>query len=427
MNIARTIMQPHLVFVPLIIVGFLCWLLPARLIGIYSKSDLNFYTFSVSLIWYALIVASCLLARRAAKNLRWIKTRNYEYSISAYYILTFISVVGTISTFLSLGSLGLIMAAVRDQQVNELKEALYSGYSAGILTLRYTCALSGTYALYRIILLKRIGPIDIVNLICVLLCAFLSARILLIQTVFFFIFIFLNQLNGKSKKLKVGKIKGIALVVIIMSVIVTFTYLRSAGTYKEELGYTNPIAVTGVELARYAGMPIQVTLGVSELVSQTDVIDRRETRMIYVAPTFFHPSDIEGDNSGGVGDQWYLGYIDLPPTLTTNSAYAAMLGYLGYWSFLIMPIVAFLYSFLYYSFRSLESVEARLIQAMILYAFFELWRLYFFSSGSFVFTTTLMLGVLMWQMLIGTISLGSSRRRAFGGPGLKRSFVKQVR
>lgn len=405
MKFARTIMQPHLVFLPLIILGFLCWLLPNRIIGIFSKSDLTFYTISVTVIWYSLIVFSCLLAKKASKTLVWQKNSNQNYSIYVYYLLTIVSVIGTVATFVSLGSLGLIMAAIRDQQVNQLKEALYSGYSAGVLTLRYTCALAGTYALYRLILLRRFGLLDLLNLLCVLMCAFLSARILLIQTGFFFVFVFLNQFDGRNVQIKIGKFKGIILGLMMVSVIVTFTYLRSAGTYKQELGYTNPVAVTGVELARYAGMPIQVTLGVSNLIAETDVIERMNIRLVYIAPTFFHPADIEGDNSGGVGQQWYLGYIDLPPTLTTNSAYAAMLGYLGYWSFFIMPLVCFVYSFIFFVLNSLKSLEARLTQAMILYAFFELWRLYFFSSGSFVFTTTLMLGVLLWQVLTGTISL----------------------
>lgn len=413
----RAILQPHLVFLPLVLVGFCCWLLPAWIIGIYRKSELSIVSLLVAGSWYLLIVAACLLARRAAAPLVWVDRAKRAYSPIFYYTLSGIALVGTMVMLGTLGSFAQILEAVREQQVNDLKMSLYSSYSAGVLTLRYAAALAGVYALYRLVILRKLSLLDTGNILLVLVCAFISARIMLIQTAFFFLFVFVNQPATTARRsFKLGRIQGAALVGAAFVAIVGFTYLRSANTYKYELGITNPVAVTGVELSRYAGMPIQVTVGVGEIIATTDVVERTRVRPVYLAPTFFQPDDIEGDNSGGVGKQWYLGLIDLPPTLTTNSAMAALVGYLGYWSFLAMPLVCFLHAFIFFAFRALNTFEARLYQGVTLYAFFEIWRLYFFSAGTFIFMNLLMLGFFAVQVGSGRLALG---RRAPQRPALR--------
>lgn len=410
----QTILQPHLVYLPLVVIGLFCWLLPPRIIGISHKSELSLVALIVVVAWYFLIVVACLLARRVTASLVWVDRGRKAYSPLFYYVLSAMAVLGTLGTLGTLGSLGEVLQAIREQQVNDLKELLYSDYSAGLLTLRYAAVLAGVYALYRLLVLRKLSLLDMGNLLLMLVCAFISARIMLIQTMFCFLFVFVNQPSAVRRPLRLSRVKGTMLAGAAFAAIVVFTYLRSANTYKYELGVTNPIAVTAVELGRYAGMPIQVTIGVGEIIATTEVVERTPIRPLYLAPTFLHSDDIESDNSGGVGKQWYLGLIDLPPTLTTNSALAALVGYLGFWAFLAMPLVCFFHALLFFAFRSLNTFEARLYQAVTLYAFFEIWRLYFFSAGSFIFLNLLMLGFFVAQVLSGRLAIGRRppRRRA---------------
>lgn len=412
----KSIMKPHLIFVPFVVLGIICWLLPASIIGVSRKSELGVVSISLFVVWYFFIVLACLAARKVAGGLVWINRSDSGYSNTFYLILTVLSAIGTVATFQTLGSLDSIIASIRSQQVNSLKEALYSDYSAGFLTFRYTAALSAAIALYRMLILRRFSPIDYLNVLFVLMCAFISARIILVQSAFFFIFMIVNQYGLRQRRIRIGRVMGVFLIMLTFSVVVGFTYLRSAGTYKEELGIENPLLVTGVELSRYAAMPIQVTIGVGEIVAKSDAVERRSVRLIYLAPTFLHPEDMKSDNSGGVGEQWYLSRIDLPPTLTTNSAYAALIGYLSYWAFLFMPVICFSFAFIFFIFSGLGSLEARLLQGLVLYGFFEIWRLYLFSAGSFVYMFLLLVGFFVVQLSTGRIALKAKsvrRERSF--------------
>lgn len=405
----KTILQPHLVFMPFVVFGFLCWLLPSEIIGVYRKSELSFASFALFVLWYSGIVFACLFARKVGRSVVWTTRAPHPYSPTFYYFLLAIATGGTIAAMIALGSFAEVMAAVREQQVNRLKEMLYSQYSAGFLTFRYAAALAGAYALYRIFVLRRRFALDYLAIALVLFCAFISARIMLIQTAFFFGFMFVNQVGNRRRILKLGRGRAAMLAIGSFVAIVSFTYVRSASTYKEELGITNPVAVTAVELSRYAGMPIQVTLGVGEIIAESNMVESRPVRPVYLAPTFFHPDDIEADNSGGVGQQWYLGRVDIPATLTTNSAFASLVGYLGIWAFVAMPIVCFFFALPFFALARLHTLESRLYQAVILYAFFELWRVYFFSSGSFIFLNVLLVGFFVSQFLTGRLSIGLRR------------------
>lgn len=410
---ARLILKPEWVYLPFVVLGLCCWLLPAPLLGLYRKSELSLLNILVVGIWYTGIIIACLFARKLSASLVIRENLRSSYNPVFYLIVTALSAIGTAAVISRLGSFDQVVNLISDSQVNALKEKLYSDYGAGIITLRYACVIGSTIALYRILILKRLGAADIVNLLCLLICAFVSARLLIFQAALIFLYVILNTLPRSRLRWRVGRGTTIIIAVLAAAVLVAFTYVRSAGTYRAELGITNPVAVTGVELSRYAAMPIQVSLGVANLITNSEIVENRPVRPIYLAPTFFQPDDIESDNSGGIREQWYLGRIDLPVTLSTNSALAACVGYLGLWAFLLVPLICAFYAFVFHALNTAKSLELKIFQGIVLYAFFELWRLYFFSSGAFIYLNLVMLSYCCAMIAAGRMTISLRRARKF--------------
>ncbi len=273
-----------------------------------------------------------------------------------------------------------LLELIRTQQFNQLKDALYENYNH-LYSLRYAASLVGGYALYRLIFQGKFGWLDALNLGLLLAAAALSARLLIAQAVLFAggLAVRFDQLRFVSTRVIMLAVLGLSLLVIC------FTWVRTAGSYREYFGVENPLAVTFLEVQRYLGAPVQASVGVARIA--IDHPGRGSTRNVikYVTPTFLHPADMRpNDNSGGVGEQWYLRKVDVEETLTTNSAFVEMYGDLGYWAFPIMAWIAFLMSVVGSYFFRAENLLC-LIGCVVLYGFFELWRTYYFAAGSFTF------------------------------------------
>ncbi len=139
------------------------------------------------------------------------------------------------------------------------------------------------------------------------------------------------------------------------------------------------LSVTFLEVQRYLGAPVQASVGVARLAINHPPRGATRNLIKYVTPTFMHPEDLRpNDNSGGVGDQWYLRKIDVEDTLTTNSAFVEMYGDLGFWSFPIMGWIAFVMALAGSYFYRAENLMC-MIGCVVMYGFFELWRTYYFA------------------------------------------------
>lgn len=402
------VFTPQFVFLPVVLLGLINWLfMPAQYLDIGEKSDINFISTFIAVTWYGLLIASVLAAKLMAKPICIMSTTPYEYSLMFYYLATGLTLLGVLSVLGQIGSPADVLSAISSKQVNSLKDSLYDNYSFGSLTLRYTSSITATYAFYRIVVIKKWGAIDIFNFVAVLICAFVSARILVIQTAFYSIFIYFSLGNNRDLLKRIGLTKLVVIGTAFCTVIVLFTYSRSADTYKAQLGITNPFMVTAVEVGRYTAMPIQVTFGVANLVAgSSSLIENIEVKPWYLLPSFLQPSEFKVDNSGGVGHQWYAGYVDVPRGLTTNSVFASAIGNLGYWAVLGLPFTCFLYGFVFFLFRRSACLESKIYQAVLLYAFFELWRTFYFSAGSFIYYNVLFI-------LFFCVSLALGRHRLY--------------
>ena len=384
-KLSASLLQPAFIFVPFVLTGLVVWLLlPGDYLRLHSKEKLGFVGFFYVLIWYSIVILAALLGRYTPYRLMSRKTEcKSKFALSFYVSVTALAAVGCLSLLVGIGGLQGIVSALVQQQVNQLKAALYENYSSGFLTLRYLTSVSAAIAVFNLISRRRGTVIlDVVNILMLVVVALVSARILIFQTVIFVIFLRIITRQGKSKPNVLSYVVGFS---AVFAILVGFTYSRSAGTYKSQLDIDNPVAVTLIEFSRYIAMPIQVTLGVANIAATTDLEDLVDVQPMYLAPSFLHPKSLKQDNSGGVGTQWYYSHIDVPSTLTTNSAFAATVGHLGNYTFVMLPIFILFYSSLFFMVSRSGDLVLTLYGGVILYAFFELWRTYYFSAGSFIF------------------------------------------
>lgn len=399
-----TFMQPAYIFWPFIIIGFLTWtLLPGDYLRLTHKEELTPLRFFYIFTWYSLVTLAAWLGK--ATPFKIISNsddpkKSFEIDIYFYIAVTAISLFGTSKMLIGIGGLNGIISAATELQANTLKAALYENYSAGALTLRYLAAISAAIAVYNRFQ-KRKGTffIDAINIVAIMSVAFVSARLIIFQAIIFVVFLRLH--TGKwTNTRKIGLPRKIITVIAVFSAIVGFTYSRSALTYKSQLGITNPVAVTLVELGRYIAMPIQVTIGVSRIATETEVVSNIKYQPMYLAPSFLHPASLKIDNSGGEGAQWYYSLIDIPKTLTTNSVFASSIGSLGNYTFIAIPLVLLFYSTIFFTTARSDDITVKLYSAVILYGFFELWRTYYLSAGSFIFFNIIFLLYIATNILL---------------------------
>lgn len=382
---AAALCQPGMVFLPLLVVGVVLWLCPSTegASGYRVREELTLGSILVLVAWYGGIFICAALGQYVAAALPKmnIMSSNAFRPETFYYVLSMLAMIGVAGAWMAAmrGGPGLL-ELIRTQQFNQLKDALYENYNH-LYSLRYAASLVGGYALYRLVFQGKFGWLDAINLGLLLAAAALSARLLIAQAV-----LFAGGLAVRFDQLRFVSTRAITLAVLGLSVLVIgFTWVRTAGSYREYFGVENPLALTFLEVQRYLGAPVQASVGVARIA--IDHPARGSTRNVikYVTPTFLHPEDMRPtDNSGGVGDQWYLRKVDVEETLTTNSAFVEMYGDLGYWAFPIMAWIAFLMSAVGSYFFRAENLLC-MIGCIVLYGFFELWRTYYFAAGSFTF------------------------------------------
>lgn len=394
---AATLCQPGTVYLPLLTLGVVLWLCPSTegASGYRVREDLTLGSILVLLVWYGGIFVCAALGKIVAASLPKmdIMSAHAFRPQTFYFVLSLLAMIGVMGAWMAAmrGGPGLI-ELIRTQQFNQLKDTLYENYNH-LYSLRYAASLVGGYALYRLVFERKFTWLDAINLGLLLAAAALSARLLIAQAVLFAggLAVRFDQLRYVSSRIITLAVLGVAAMVIC------FTWVRTASSYREYFGVENPIAVTYLEVQRYVGAPVQASVGVARIAINHP--SRGATRNVikYVTPTFMHPADLRpDDNSGGVGDQWYLRNVDVEESLTTNSAFVEMYGDLGFWSFPLMAWIAFLMSLVGSYFFRADNLLC-LIGCVVLYGFFELWRTYYFAAGSFTF---LILAVLL--AVVGT-------------------------
>ncbi|QDV71803.1 hypothetical protein Poly24_55430 [Rosistilla carotiformis] len=384
-TLASIVWQPCLVFMPFLAMGGLLWLCPSMegAAGYRIREELSMGNLMVLVGWYGCIFACAAMGQRLALSLPRLNVmaRDAFDSTVFYKALTCLAFIGVAGAWMAALRNGVsVVELIKTQQFNLLKDSLYANYNH-LYTLRYTTSLVGGYALYRLVFLRQVNRLDILNLCLMLAATAISARILIIQAV-----IFSGGLAIRFDDLRRVKTRTITIAALGLAIcIVAFTWVRSAGSYRDYFGVENPLAMTFLEIQRYVGAPVQASMGVARMAAEQPSRGSLGNLIKYTTPTFLHPDALKvEDNSGGVAAQWYLHDVDIDETLTTNSAFVEMYGDLGFWAFPVVAWASFLMAAVGSYFWRADNLLC-LIGCVVLYGFFELWRTFYFTAGSFTF------------------------------------------
>ncbi|MCM2370995.1 hypothetical protein [Aporhodopirellula aestuarii] len=384
-QLATVIWQPCLVFVPLLLIGVVLWLCPSMegASGYLIREEVSFGNLGILTAWYSCIMVCAVFGQKLALSIPRLNVMaKGSIDTDTFYVaLTVLAMLGVVGAWMAALRAGpSLIELAKTQQFNLLKDALYENYNH-LYSLRYTSSLVGGYAIYRIVFLKTMSRLDVLNIVLLLAAAAISARILIVQAVLFS--------GGLAVRFNdIGRIGTRTIVVagmVLAVLIVALTWVRSAGSYRDHFGIRNPVVMTFLEVQRYLGAPVQASVGVARIAADQPARGSISNVIKYVTPTFMHPESMKPeDHSGGVAAQWYLHDVDISETLTTNSAFVDMYGDLGFWAFPVMAWSSFLMATIGSYFWRSDNLLC-LIGCIVLYGFFELWRTYYFSAGSFTF------------------------------------------
>lgn len=333
--------------------------------------------------WWLLIYVCLRIGEiaggRARIRLPFLESVDRVDSRRPFMVFTVLAMIGVILTYvkiLSTLSIAGAIAYVASANGNQLKEALYEQYSAGVLSLRYLVVFSASLAIYRMMCVRRWDWLYAVNLLLLAATALLSSRLIFVATLLAAVFLVLSKSEWFA--LRPGRlVTALFLGFGVFSVLSLLNASRNANYYKQD-----DIHFWGAGLSSivsYLSAPLQTTMG-----------------------TASHMMDF----AGSAGDL-YRRYVDIDVTLNTNSSFVHNIERFG---LLAWPGIALLSLAAGFGFAVLRRYGRSMLLlpcAAILYASSELWRLDLFRQG--IFLTWLTGGVLV-AVFLGVFSRTRAER-----------------
>jgi len=355
--------------------SFVAWALPlGGRAGFSQRESLGIDAAVTLLAWYAVIglasFAGFFVAQRYLTR-RWGLLESISDD-TFYRSITVIAAIGVGICYLAvlIPDPDLIVRTIRDQQVNEVKRALYDNYRVGPYTLRYVSAIGGGIAAYRIITRRRIDLWDIANVVILGLAAFAAARLLIIVAAL--IAVALVYHHRPSARLSLPLVLCAA--VVLFLALTPLNYVRNAGFYREKYDIHNPLEMNFSEIRAYVGSPFQVSVGVAEKdLSEGNNFEGKVSAL----GRFLRPSYFEAPQPF---NPYYRGQIDIEQSLSTNSAFVDMYGASGLLAYPLIAMLCFAGALVvghFFLYRSYVFIAG----AAMLYAFTELWRISLFDVG----------------------------------------------
>ncbi|HLF71281.1 MAG TPA: hypothetical protein VI759_03945 [Dehalococcoidia bacterium] len=371
---ARLILEPAFVAVAAAALSLFAWAAPISVRhGFDVRSHLSLDAIVTLGAWYGLIALAAYVGLRVGKRITWRPAGLDSLSADDFYLaLTAVSFLGIFVTYVVAyhDDTTALWRSLTTHNGNVLKNRLYESYYVAIYTWRYAAALSAGVAIFRVFDRRRIGLLDLLNFLLLGAAALISARLLIVVAVMIAV-----GIAGKVRDLRLAPLFVVLAAAAFFVLLIPFTYGRTAGTYEDDYGITNPVEITLAEISAYVGAPMQVAIGVADqdLTKSGSFGDRLTALRRSLTPTYIR------DDTQGSPPYW-RDYIDLDGGLTTNSAFAELTGPQGLLAFPFIAAVSFVaalaagYFLTYRSYVFLAGIA-------IIYAFAELWRTFLFMQG----------------------------------------------
>jgi hypothetical protein len=383
-RLLRRLLTPAVILVLPVVVSAIAWSIPGesrRLRGFSERADLTMIGVLTLLVWYGLVVVTVLLGRAAGRAVQPIDALSWDPGSDSregrfYVLVTVLSSIGVLTVLIGAGGFGGFLDALSATDANSLKES--TGGGAGLSTLRYTTAIAAPLGLHRLLTNRRGLILAVVNIVLLLLTAAVASRLALLMAVV--VFLFLIMVRPVSQRLRVGWI--IVGAAAIFGLLTWLNYTRNARFY-ENLGISDPVAMSLYQALAYLGTPFQVSLGVADAISfKGATFDQPPAEgWLVLVPTFFRGEAPQGD---GTGVNRYGAFVDYHSSLTTNSAFADTLSTYGPAGLAASLITVFIAAALFGHFARYRNAMA-VLPGVVLYGMAEYWRILLFNQGIFVY------------------------------------------
>lgn len=357
-RLLNLILRPQNIFLVTTTMSFLAWSLPdfdSKLRkGFTHPYEVSLWGLILALCWVALIYLSSFTGFKIGMAFKF-KTKLLDMHASIYdarpfSIMLIMALIGVSYVFLQIfTSLGIsgMLDAISGGQANQLKSALYEGYSAGLPSLRYMAIPAAALGIYYLIRREYI-ILSISSIILLLAVAIVSSRLSVVYTVFIFL-----GLMARESIIKVKAQQIIVGFIILIHLIFALNYSRNINFYRS-IGVDNFYLAGISEVVAYVGSPFQGFLAVSEQPQQL----------------------------AGLREEQTAKYTGINEELTTNSAFLELVREGDIYSALLnITFSTMLSSFLMAIAWKNKNNILLLIFGALGYCFAEIWRINLFGQG----------------------------------------------
>lgn len=396
-----TIFRPSTVIAVTASLSFAVCLLGIIAIPTAIPIQLSFTGTVGTVIWYLIVMAMAEMG-----YLLGVRSRRPTPvdSIKGYTVITIGAIIGVTATFytiLSALGIGGVINAIAQSSGNAMKQALYTEYSIGPMSLRYLAIASGAIALrdlffddarYRYQRSWSRFLVAIVNLGLLVTVGLVSSRLSIVAAVI--VGATDSHLKGKLRRISPFFV-GI-LIVVMFTVLTVFNWTRNANYYRTRYSVDNPVSMSLIEIVRYVGYPWAATTAGVDILIQDPQVNQSLSRVPMVL--------IWNKDDESVDTLWYTQNSMYDTALATNSALLQVLGEAGIYGAAAFSMLCLFWGCIYGSLASRDGVYG-CGAGMILYSFSEVWRINLFVSGVFL---TVLLSTIVIQFLSNRIGSRSS-------------------
>lgn len=358
--------------------SWIAWILPLEgPKGFTVGSELTVPSVLLLFIWYGTIILACLMGEIIAQRLPLVNLLKNTSIENFYKLSTFIGFIGLLYTFISITMQdpNLIINSLGNQQMNAVKAMLYENYDVGLHTLRYATVFSGGLGI-GYFLCKSYRIRHAVNIILLFINSMIASRLSLILAIFIGVGYWSANTHSRLKlsRLIIG-------IIVLFLLLTPLNYYRNA-SYYEYHGIENPLLMNIYEMDKYLGSPFQVFIGSINYGVKygSPAKDSSDGIIQLILPNFIYKNSFNEYEDY----DWYRSFVDVEGTLTTNSVFTYIFGLIGWYAFIYIFFCCFFFV-LFGKWLYRHKGSMALSYFLILYACSELWRVYIFSAGMFIF------------------------------------------
>lgn len=403
------VLRPEILLLLPVVLSIAAWSVPGQslqLRGFTTRSAISLPAVFIITAWYV----ACLLMLRGGSRLgsRLAPWKTVDAATEGrrerifYLTLTAVSTIGVGSAITTAVMSGAVTEAIATANWNALNASI--GARAGIATLRYASAVAAPYAVWMFFR-RQTGPVGAIwNVVLMLANTTFSSRLTLMLACLTALFLF----SQSRRDARIRVVPGLVVMIVMFGALAVFNWMRNA-TYYQHFGVSNPIAMNYYQIASYLGAPFQASLGMADAIVNAQLLPQPSApeSLQVIVPAFFRTHMTFAEAAARAAHN-YPTSVDVAANLTTNSTFADTLADYGWLGLLATLAAVALVGFIFG--RASRYPNRQLLHgAVALYGVAEIWRIFLFTQGIFLF---LLLIVVAADVVARVLTPGSRLHRA---------------